>query len=577
MEGFCADPSPGDQRLRRRLSPKGMAEGPKLGAGVWNVVGDVTGAAFSVVFHGHEGLEHAISHLEQLKKHTWIDEQSSWVGIRAFVLNPDLSVYSNFIVNMFLLPSGELIPVVQASSFLAEPYQYKGIVALDVIWLILWFQLFVQRVWSFFWACYKSGRRLSYCLNFWMLVEWLATVMGLVLIILWLVYLEKLDWVKEASMTVAFNRPVAGVPAAVLDAYDSAVQRLHQEVADFDGFIGFFRLYVAAYAALLMMHLFKALEVQPRLAIIMQTVVQCLPDVLHFGVVLLTMHSAFVLAAVFLVGHRMLMFSTFWLAFQECSLMLLGDVGDYTDIAAEHPVTAFLWFFTFIVVMFMIMLNMILAIFMDIYGGMKQHASVSETLPEQILMIFHGIRHQTVPSYTVLESVEALNVEMVDRDVLMEACPELGAKQADDLINKVEMAEEQEDEETLTLSDAFRMVGSTYSTIQAIMEQVNEIVEQQRGTIATILEAVGPSGPAVLLHVDSEEQLCTLEDRVEVLEEFLNEVMSYLVLRGKEARVRMEAMEKALRAGTLQDTWRDRYREWAAASARSAGAVNLEG
>merc|ERR1712019_70210 len=54
-----------------------------------------------------------------------------------------------------------------------------------------------------------------------------------------------------------------------------------------------------------------------------------------------------------------------------------------------------------------------------------------------------------------------------------------------------------------------------------------------------------PSAP-IRLHPDTDNRLKSVEHRLDLIEEFLNEAMSYLVFRGKEMRNRLQAIEAHL-------------------------------
>jgi len=544
MEGFCPDSVQGHAR---RLRPKKMAREPKLAAGAWQIVDSVDGEKFSVVFNEHDGLQEGRRRLQLVRDHHWIDEQTCWLGIQVFVFNPDLGVCASAVVNIFFLQSGELLPIVQVFSFLVQPLQYKSLLVLDGVWLLLWFLLLTYCTWSLFWACCSSDRRSEHLLSAWTWVGWLTVIMGALVIIQGMSYLERLDLLGDAAMSVAFDRPAAaGGSPQMLQAYKGAVQRLHADLTEFEDFLTFLHRYVGFYSILIMFRLFKAFDVAPRLAVVMDTLAASLTDVLHFMLVVFTVNTAFVLSGIFLFGHRVIKFSRFDMAYEACLLLLFGNM-DYEELASEHPQAAFLWFFTFVAIMYMVILNMALAIFMDVYAGMKNKSDLSDTVIQQLLGVYASIRRwrSEVSATTLLQSVDKLDIPTVNMPVLMEACPGLGEEQARKLLGKVEAAEDFEDEDTLTLSDAFRVVASIPESIKSVKKQVDFLLlTQKRSRFPTHSHGAGGSQ----LHPDADRQLSSLEGRSAALEEFLNEVMSYVVLRGKEARDRLEAMEDHLRS-----------------------------
>merc|ERR1719265_891946 len=135
-----------------------------------------------------------------------------------------------------------------------------------------------------------------------------------------------------------------------------------------------------------MLRLFKAFSSQPRLALVTQTLSLALVDIIHFGVVFITIFCTFCVMAIGLFGREMHEFSTFELAFSSCFLVLMGDF-DYGAMFSEARVMGTVWFWAFQIVLVLIMLNMLLAIIMDTYSEVKDMSSDSETLPEQLLIL----------------------------------------------------------------------------------------------------------------------------------------------------------------------------------------------
>merc|ERR1712039_1133067 len=106
------------------------------------------------------------------------------------------------------------------------------------------------------------------------------------------------------------------------------------------------------------------------------------------------------------------------------------------------------------VLMVMLMLNMSLAIVMDVYGQSKTDAGVSDSLWEQIYESTHQMKNKAfISNQSLLEIAERLPKEMVSKSTLMEACPELSAQQADMLIDKIDEREEYDLSQSTSLAD----------------------------------------------------------------------------------------------------------------------------
>merc|ERR1712048_1430664 len=77
------------------------------------------------------------------------------------------------------------------------------------------------------------------------------------------------------------------------------------------------------------------------------------------------------------------MFSQMSFALQSCFLIMLGDF-DYAELSNEHLYTAAIWFLTFMILVSLIMLNMLLAIIMDVYSEVKMDAENQDPIWAQV-------------------------------------------------------------------------------------------------------------------------------------------------------------------------------------------------
>jgi len=394
----------------------------------------------------------------------------------------------------------------------------------------------------------------TYTSSMWTYVDWMAVFCGGLCILLWYVYLGKLDDFKQAAMDVAIKRPIVDddgtLPSdSVLKEYDEAVTFLNGETGAFADYLQWFRFFLSGYNLMLMTRFFKAFESQPQLAIIKHSVMECLPDLFHFGIVFITLLTAFAAASVYLFGHRLAEFSTAGLAMERCLLILFG-VLDYDKLTGEHPNTSIFWLLTFITLMNLVMLNMCLAIIMDVYGGQKAAAAASESIFEQLW----GLRQKRVDvsSQKILNAVEPLEVELINKDILMEAIPEMRLKQAREIIDIMERIEVNSDNQGLTWTDSTKLVSAIKRSVARIAQQVDQVTKSQQVTKSTqerLMErlARGIGAPVHVLHPNADARLRKVETRLTTLEEILNESMNYSVYKGKLLRDRFQAIEEQLR------------------------------
>lgn len=575
IQGFCPGSKAGLGSGGRRLAASKHAARSRLGVGKkgtirLNPFGDQTlyDNMFVAIFPSHEGLDHAHNRLKQYMANTWIDEQTALLEVMLYTLNPDLGVYTQSTVSIYFPPDGGILPFVQTTSFLSKPYPNALVIVVDVVWALLFLQmtgLFVGRLCKF--GCRECFK------DMFMLIDCLCVLGGIAIIALWIVYNLKLSDLQDVVAECAIHRPELD-PAKrttpyvdAMDTYFDHIDKMQRELGAMTEFVQVYRIGICWYSLLCVIRFFKAFRSQPRLAVVTQTLENSFVDFVHFFIVFLTMYMSYVISGMFLFGHRMADFSSLELAFTKCFLMLNGDFN-FDELMEENPGTAGIWFYTFIIFMVMLLLNMALAIIMDVYGGAKEAASFSDAIWDQLGMMwaeFKAASRGITKMRVIHETLTKMDAEYVGKNEILEAIPTMQEEQATALIAKIEELEEADDESNLTLGDALKLVVSTKINVEDIDKCLSNYITAEQGSRELLLgnfrRKKGQGGPLVL-HPESNKRIKSVENRIDVIETFLNEAMCYMVFRGKELRNRLKAIEDKLRgqrdaATAKSDLWQN--------------------
>jgi hypothetical protein len=527
------------------------------------------GGVYTVTLHEYQGLNVALDKVKDLQAKEWLDTATSWFALKVFVLNPDLAVFTHMSVNVFFPPSGQLLPEVTIQSFPAEPYQSVSKMAADFVWGVLWFHLFVTNAVGLVMACAK-GKKQTYFGNPWNWLTWLSIIGGLLIIGLWVIFLGRLKTVKDMALDVVLTRPDPGATPAFTSAIQEAdylqnTDELHAEVAKLSGFLMLSRLAVCWYTILIMFRFFQAFKAQPRLAVVTNTITRSLTDLAHFIIVLIVVLLAYSVAGMFLFGHRLLNFSEMGTSLNTCFLVMIGDF-DFAELSAEHPLTAVIWFWSYMILVSLIMLNMLLAIIMDLYTEVKAEAMESDPLWTQgRKMIVDAWSHRDwIKLKQIEEKVRELpaKITSLDKDLLMELLPEMIEQQAMALIEETVATEQNEESKGIAMSDAMKMVGWIKIAVQKIARRIEDILmieKEEKEILASSglagggLAAKAAGGDSMPMPPNtaafdpaSEEKMQAIEKRLGSMETFLNESMCFSVYRAKEMRNRLNVIEDLL-------------------------------
>merc|ERR1712113_256233 len=153
-----------------------------------------------------------------------------------------------------------------------------------------------------------------------------------------------------------------------------------------------------------------------------QTLSVCACDVFHFMVVFFTAFTVFAMSAWLLYGQELDDFANFARSFHTTFRILIGDF-DWDEMTHTGRIQAYVWFWLLQWGMEMIMLNMLLAIIMDVYTEVRNHILAMphvETLWSQMAEILHrehGVwTGKMVRLSKVLKTLDPTDLESDDDD-----------------------------------------------------------------------------------------------------------------------------------------------------------------
>jgi len=121
----------------------------------------------------------------------------------------------------------------------------------------------------------------------------------------------------------------------------------------------------------------KPFSSHPKLAIVTRTLAVAMADLKYFFLIFLPMFFSYVISGHILFGATVKKFSSFSDTTLTCfNIILLGE-HQWDDMyqpnsSIVNRVAAIIWFWSFLVLMFLIMLNILLAIVMDSYAVVKE-------------------------------------------------------------------------------------------------------------------------------------------------------------------------------------------------------------
>ena len=132
---------------------------------------------------------------------------------------------------------------------------------------------------------------------------------------------------------------------------------------------------------LFIVKMLKTFDFQPRLGVITQTLRHAMRDLFHFFLIFFTILFIYALAASYTFGVYIEDLSSVSRSLVTCLVILLGEIAVWEELVkTPFPVSAFLWFWSWIVLGFFIVLNVLLAIIVNSYSKVREESDRATTL-----------------------------------------------------------------------------------------------------------------------------------------------------------------------------------------------------
>merc|ERR1719316_448032 len=116
-------------------------------------------------------------------------------------------------------------------------------------------------------------------------------------------------------------------------------------------------------------------------------------DLSHFLIVFMIIFFNYALGGHLLFGGGLQQWSKLDLAVGSTFRALVGDFA-FEEMQTVAPLSSLLWFWTFMLLVGLVMLNMLLALVLDVYSSVKENNTRSESLWEDAVALWIDIeRH----------------------------------------------------------------------------------------------------------------------------------------------------------------------------------------
>ena len=148
----------------------------------------------------------------------------------------------------------------------------------------------------------------------------------------------------------------------------------------------------ACALVLLIMRILKVLDFQERMGIVTRTITNAAVDLFHWLILFGLIFFLYVYMGFLIFGTAILSFSTVERSFQTCFGILLGEIGVTEEMFnLPNRASVYIFYYTFIMIVFFVLINVFLAIIVDAYVDVKNKAENSESLPTEVVLLSRSL------------------------------------------------------------------------------------------------------------------------------------------------------------------------------------------
>jgi len=314
--------------------------------------------------------------IDYFQQRGWLDDATARLTITALVLNGEIAPPRIESVKLMLAFSrgGGVFATMRAEALYLRAWHSTESVIFDVLFVMM---LFVQSGFCIVMTV-KAFRKKALRSHFKHLINimaWVNVTLSWCNILGFFMqnnFRQKLvDQLEVYDMTVN---------SGTFDEQAAAFELLKQQGDDMTSFAVWYRLLITYMNLFLMLRCFLILEFQPRLAVVVATLKATSIDLLHFLVVFVPTFTAYAIAGMCIFGRRVEEFSSITRSIGTCFKIAMESEYQWEKLSEEDFITSASWVWTFVLLIVLLMLNMVLAIIMDVYTEVRNAAGNSETV-----------------------------------------------------------------------------------------------------------------------------------------------------------------------------------------------------
>eukprot|EP00442_Polarella_glacialis_P017161 CAMPEP_0115155712 /NCGR_PEP_ID=MMETSP0227-20121206/68045_1 /TAXON_ID=89957 /ORGANISM="Polarella glacialis, Strain CCMP 1383" /LENGTH=848 /DNA_ID=CAMNT_0002566815 /DNA_START=80 /DNA_END=2626 /DNA_ORIENTATION=+ len=328
--------------------------------------------------------------LEELEVARWLNPGTSMLRVSILTYNADADILAGTDINFMFPASGHIYKELTHRTVCLKAYSSWYFWVFDALFYgqitFLFLNELKEVVHSLKAVKGHVKDFLGEYVSFWNLVDWISIILAYTILGLWIqqVTNEK----KLQADLISYNDRYEACGTSGGSDCGSIFKPLHDDLETVGLSIRKGRALNGFYPVCIMARLFKAFAAQPRLAVVTRTLTRAAVDLAHFGIVFMSVFITYAVMGVAFFGREIMGFATMERAILSLFRALFGDFS-VEDMESIGRGTAFFFFGSYMGITLLLLLNMLIAIIMDVYSEIHHSSTNHETVWDETWDIMH--------------------------------------------------------------------------------------------------------------------------------------------------------------------------------------------
>lgn len=430
-----------------------------------------------------ESSEKTKERLLWLQDRQWIDEHTQYLEMRMYLSNLELGrpLLEEVVVQIHVGRTGGVLWHMTLNTIFLCMHENVWMMLMDGFLVLT---LASYTLWEFSGAvmAFMHSDLIDHLLTLQNLWEWFIIAMGWYIVISALILEDGVGSVIETLKQIRVGGQNINRIRLISEDFFTKAQSNGSEFANV-------RVAIAQYVLVLTFRFFVSFGAQPRLAQVTRTLSAVVTDLLHFMVVFMPAFLSFVVAANLLFGRRMEEFATLQSSLGVCLRMALESEYDWDSLSAEEYWMTALWVWGFMMMVTLLMLNIVLAIILDVYNEVRDGLNSSETVWSTMWQ--YVVRLFLAKTWVNEQNIEKALAELTDpvikkTELIQKILPTMSNRQAQLLFDQCKSDAKWAAGRHINRRNFLKVSSSIVNSIQTSRESLQKLTKQDLESWTTV-------------------------------------------------------------------------------------------